>query len=49
MQDVIMKWKGKTANESVHGVNLVEIPQFTIKKYKTVSNVETLATGKCMY
>ena len=46
MQDVVMKWNGRH-NESVHGVDLVEIPQFTIKEYKTISTVEKLATGIC--
>ena len=45
MQDVIMKWKGKHEDEAVHGVRDMEIPQFTIVEYKTVSTVESLATG----
>ncbi len=45
MQDVIMKWKGDTSNQAVHGVENVEIPQFTIIEYRTISTVEKLATG----
>ena len=45
MQDVIMKWKGATSNQAVHGVENVEIPQFTIMEYRTISTVENLATG----
>ena len=45
MQDVIMKWKGDTSNQAVHGVENVEIPQFTIMEYRTISTVEMLATG----
>ena len=48
MQDVIMKWKGPMNNpkHAVHGVERVEIPQFTIVEYRTISTVEQLATGK---
>lgn len=45
MQDVIMKWKGNKPEEAVHGVTDVEIPQFTIVEYRTISTVENLATG----
>jgi gamma-aminobutyric acid receptor subunit beta len=45
MQDVIMKWKGDNPRRAVHGVNEVEIPQFTVVEYRTVSTVEKLATG----
>ena len=46
MQDVIMRWKGKKDDDAVHGVKDLEIPQFTIVEHKTVSTVESLATGK---
>ena len=45
MQDVIMKWKGDSTEYSVHGVEHIEIPQFTVVEYKTISTVESLATG----
>ena len=41
-----MKWKGNDPSSSVHGVEHIEIPQFTVVEYKTISTVETLATGK---
>ena len=46
MQDVIMKWRGQRPSEAVHGVDEAEIPQFTIMEYRTISTVESLATGK---
>ena len=49
MQDVIMKWKGEAFNSAVHGVDNVEIPQFTIVEYRTISTVEQLATGMYHY
>ena len=45
MQDVIMKWKGGMPSQAVHGVENVEIPQFTIMEHRIISTVETLATG----
>ncbi|KAK2172536.1 hypothetical protein NP493_952g01004 [Ridgeia piscesae] len=45
MQDVIMRWKGSTPEKSVSGVEEADIPQFTIMNYKTISTVESLATG----
>jgi len=42
MQDVVMQWKG---SEAVHGVEFMEIPQFTLVQHRTISTVETLATG----
>ena len=49
MQDVVMHWKGDSMTESVHGVEFVEIPQFTLVQYRTISTVETLATGPSLY
>ena len=49
MQDVIMKWKGGTPSQAVHGVENVEIPQFTIMEHRIISTVETLATGMKYY
>ena len=49
MQDVIMKWKGGTPSQAVHGVENVEIPQFTIMEHRIISTVETLATGTKYY
>lgn len=48
MQDVIMKWKGDgfDLSHAVHGVEGIEIPQFTVKDHRAVSNVENLATGR---
>lgn len=44
MEDVIMYWKA--GKESVRGVEQVELPQFTIVEYKTISTVQHLATGR---
>ena len=41
-----MKWKGVKPEKAVLGVEEVEIPQFTIVEYRTISTVEKLATGK---
>ena len=43
-----MKWKGDGINlsQAVHGVEGIEIPQFTVKEHRAVTNVENLATGK---
>jgi len=49
MQDVVMQWKGESMIEAVHGVELIEIPQFTLVQYRTISTVETLATGLSLY
>ena len=46
MQDVVMQWKGGSSLEAVHGVENVEIPQFTLVKHRIISTVETLATGR---
>jgi len=46
MQDVVMQWKGDSMDEAVHGVDVIEIPQFTLVQYRTISTVETLATGR---
>jgi len=46
MEDVIMKWMNDSSLEAVHGVNDVEIPQFTLVEHRTISTVEDLATGK---
>ena len=46
MQDVVMEWKGDSMTEAVHGVDYIEIPQFTLVQYRTISTVETLATGQ---
>ena len=47
MEDVIMRWLGGGGNkrESVHGVDNVEIPQFSIADYKISSTIEELQTG----
>ena len=45
MQDLIMQWLNGNKHDSVHGVDDVEIPQFTIVDYQNLSTVETLATG----
>jgi len=47
MQDVVMRWRGDsdTPTEAVHGVELIEIPQFTLVEYRAISTVESLATG----
>jgi len=45
MQDVVMQWRGDSLTEAVHGVEFIEIPQFTLVQYRTISTVETLATG----
>jgi len=48
MQDVVMQWKGDLMTEAVHGVEFIEIPQFTLVQYRTISTVETLATGQSL-
>jgi len=45
MEDVVMEWKGDSLIEAVHGVELIEIPQFSLVQYRTISTVESLATG----
>lgn len=45
MEDVVMAWRGDSPADAVHGVWDVEIPQFTIVEFRTVSTVEVLATG----
>ena len=45
MQDVIMRWKNETTEDSVHGVEDVEIPQFTMVEHRIISTVEDLTTG----
>ena len=42
--DVAIFWKGDKS--AVHGVENVEIPQFTIVDYKTTTLTEELATGE---
>jgi len=49
MQDVVMQWKGDSMLEAVHGVELIEIPQFTLVQYRTISTVEILATGPSLF
>ena len=39
-----MKWKG-SSRLAVSGVDDLKIPQFTVLDYKTISTIETLATG----
>ena len=46
MQDVIMKWKGQETLDAVHGVDGIEIPQFSVVDHRTISTVESLATGQ---
>lgn len=45
----MMQWKtdkpGGSPLEAVHGVELIEIPQFTLVEHRTITTVETLATG----
>ena len=48
MQDVVMQWKGESMTEAVHGVEFIEIPQFTLVQHRAISTVETLATGRCL-
>ncbi|XP_013398514.1 gamma-aminobutyric acid receptor subunit beta-like, partial [Lingula anatina] len=43
MQDVVMYWKA--GKDSVKGVEHVELPQFSIVEYRTISTVQYLATG----
>jgi len=45
MQDVVMQWRGDSLTEAVHGVEFIEIPQFTLVDYRAISTVESLATG----
>jgi len=49
MQDVVMQWKGESMNEAVHGVEFIEIPQFTLVQHRTISTVESLTTGRSPY
>ena len=49
MEDVVMQWKGDSLTEAVHGVEFIEIPQFTLVQYRTISTVETLATGLSIF
>ena len=45
-QDVIMRWKGNSLDDHVHGVNESEIPQFSIIDHRAVSTIEYLQTGE---
>ena len=42
--DVVMRWKNGTA--SIHDIEGIEIPQFTITNYFTYSTEVVLATGR---
>ena len=48
MEDVVMRWRGDSLTESVHGVELIEIPQFSLVEYRAISTVENLATGRSL-
>ena len=41
--DVVMRWKN--GDDSIHDVDDIEIPQFTITNYFTYSTEVVLATG----
>jgi len=45
MQDIVMKWKGNSLHRAIHGVDDVEIPQFTIEDYRIGATVETSMMG----
>ena len=40
-----MQWRGDSLTEAVHGVEFIEIPQFSLVEYRAISTVESLATG----
>ncbi|KAK3593560.1 hypothetical protein CHS0354_018647 [Potamilus streckersoni] len=44
LADVYMYWR--SGDKSVYGVNMVELPQFSIIKYKAIEKIESLVTGK---
>lgn len=44
MQDVVMRWKGNDSKAAVHGVNELDIPQFTIADYAVGTTVESSLT-----
>ncbi|XP_064637793.1 gamma-aminobutyric acid receptor subunit beta-like isoform X2 [Lineus longissimus] len=44
MEDVVMIWKD--GKKSVVGVERIELPQFSVKEYRTISTVESLSTGR---
>jgi len=48
MQDVVMEWRGDSLTEAVRGADFIEIPQFTLVQYRTITTVETLATGQSL-
>ena len=51
MEDVIMQWLGGIDNKraSVHGVDNIEIPQFSVANYEISSTIEELQTGAWLY
>jgi|SRR6218665_675635 len=44
MQDIVMRWKGNDSKAAVHGVNELDIPQFTIGAYDVGTTVESSLT-----
>jgi len=48
IQDVMMHWRGDSLTEAVHGVEFIEIPQFSLVEYRAISTIEKLATGQSL-
>lgn len=43
MADLYLHWR--TGLHSVHGIQEIELPQFSIVDYRTVEKIESLLTG----
>lgn len=43
MEDLYLHWR--SGHHSVHGIQDIELPQFSIVEYRTVEKIESLLTG----